>query len=281
MDLPKLSHIDLCAGIGACSEGLSQWAETIAYCENDPAKQDMLLSRMHRGEIDRAPIWDDLATFRGEQFRGACNLVSAGFPCTDISLAGRREGLGGKRSSLFWEVVRFIAECEPEFAFFENVWPGIRPYVPTITAALEELGFRCRDGFLSAADVGAAHERDRWFLLAAHPDRLQQRVAPNAARKGGWKKALLSRAAMANGQNPYAYGERMALGGSGSGIQKAQPFSLGLLEGDNWDEFAAFFLRVDHGLSHRLNRRRALGDTNPPILYKTAWQRLNGIEEEA
>jgi DNA (cytosine-5)-methyltransferase 1 len=94
------------------------------------------------------------------------DIITAGFPCQDISVAGNRQGLDGQRSALFWEVIRLTKETGCKLVFLENVWPGIRPYIPAIRNAFTDLGYNVRDGVLSASEVGAAHVRQRWFLLA-------------------------------------------------------------------------------------------------------------------
>lgn len=116
----------LCSGIGEFARAMDEWVKPVAYCEIEPSAQAMLLSRMARGEIPTAPIWDDANTLMGKFLPSPIDFISAGFSCQDISLAGTRAGLGGKRSRVFWEIVRLTEECSPSFVFLENVWPGIR-----------------------------------------------------------------------------------------------------------------------------------------------------------
>lgn len=148
----------------------------VAYCEKDQFSQAVILSRQVSGDVPVAPIWDNVLTLRGSMLP-RIDAIFGGFPCQDISLAGSRAGLGGKRSGLFFEIVRLAEECQAAVIVLENVWPGVGKFVPTIRAALKELGFQCRDGHLAARDVGANHIRERWFLVATHPDRLRQALA--------------------------------------------------------------------------------------------------------
>jgi DNA (cytosine-5)-methyltransferase 1 len=275
-----LNGLDLFSGIGGCAEGLAEWVRPVAYCENDSAKQSMLVSRMFRGSVPTAPIWDDVRTLRGE-ILPEIDIISGGFPCTDLSLAGLREGLGAERSGLFWQIVRLTEEVAPCFVFLENVWPGVRKFVPTIRATFEALGFRCRDGVLAASDIGARHRRQRWFLLASNLNRISKRIQSGRRFWESRQETLFTRNALEDGKAPDSDSdsERMALREFEGGRKKKEPFSLLLLEGNNWDEYAAFFLRMDHGLPYRGHRIGALGDSLPPKQYRSAFKKLSGIYE--
>jgi DNA (cytosine-5)-methyltransferase 1 len=161
----KLYGLDLFSGIGGISEGLREWVTPIAYCDNEPYAQTVLLSRMADGDIDSAPIWDDVCTLEANQLPRV-DIVYGGFPCQDISVAGLGKGLGGERSGLFYEVCRLVKEIKPRFVFLENV-PAIRTRgLREVIRSLTDLGYDCRWTCVSAAEVGAPHLRKRWFLLA-------------------------------------------------------------------------------------------------------------------
>lgn len=161
-----LNGLDLFSGIGGISQALAPWVRTIAYCERERYAQAVLLSRMERGEIETAPIWDDVTTLTAEHLP-RIDFISGGFPCQDLSVAGLRAGLAGKRSGLFFEIIRLTRELQPRFVFLENV-AGIfaGDTLGTVGGALASVGYDCRWGVLSAYDVGAPHIRERWFALA-------------------------------------------------------------------------------------------------------------------
>lgn len=93
-------------------------------------------------------------------------IIYGGFPCQDISVAGRGEGLGGERSGLFSEIVRLASELRPQFIFLENV-PAIRTRgADVVVGELAHIGYDSRWLTLSAAEIGANHIRERWWLLA-------------------------------------------------------------------------------------------------------------------
>src|SRR5437899_426718 len=104
------------------------------------------------------------------------DIIYGGFPCQDISIAGHGKGLEGKRSGLFFEIMRLAEEIKPEFIFLENVANIRCKGLNTVIGEMDRLGYDCRWGILSAADVGANHKRERWWFLA-HAD---------IARLEGW-----------------------------------------------------------------------------------------------
>ena len=183
-----LHTIEICAGVGMLGEGLRAGLahmgcthRTIAYIEREAYAASVLVARMEEGSLDAAPIWPDLLTFDGRRFRGAVDCIAAGFPCQDLSLAGRRAGLDGARSGLFFNILDIADACGAANLFLENV-AGIASATASVVdeaeGALEEraaarvLGELADRGWnaewltLSASDVGASHGRARWFCWA-------------------------------------------------------------------------------------------------------------------
>lgn len=160
-----LHGLDLFSGIGGISLALKDYIKSVAYCEKDPYCQGVLLSRMANGIICRAPIWDDITTFDTNGFMGVIDIIFGGFPCQDISVAGRGKGLEGERSGLFFEIVRLAKEIKPPFIFLENVPAICSRGGLRVVREIAEMGYDCRWLTLSAASVGALHKRERWFLL--------------------------------------------------------------------------------------------------------------------
>jgi DNA (cytosine-5)-methyltransferase 1 len=135
--------------------------------------------------MDAAPVWSDVCTFDAAAWRGRVDCVVAGFPCQDLSVAGRRAGLDGKRSGLFFEVTRIAADCGAWLLFLENV-AGIATATASVVDAeegklderaaarvvgeLADLGWDAEWITLAASDVGASHGRARWFCLAWRMD---------------------------------------------------------------------------------------------------------------
>lgn len=121
---------------------------------------------MQIGALPQAPIWSDLRTFDAGAWRGAVDLVCAGFPCQDISSAGKRAGIHGKRSGLWFEVARVIRDVGPRIVFLENVDALVVRGLDVVLGTLAEMGFDAEWGVFSAAETGAPHLRERCFILA-------------------------------------------------------------------------------------------------------------------
>ena len=108
----------------------------MCYVEIEPYCQEVLLYRMEGGRLDIAPIFEDVTLFRGCGWRGKVDLITGGFPCQDLSVAGKREGIDGTRSSLWREFARIIGEIRPRFVFVENVPGMLSPH--RITLPIED-----------------------------------------------------------------------------------------------------------------------------------------------
>lgn len=181
-----MNGLDLFSGIGGLTLGLQDWVRPVAYCEIDPFARGVLFSRMAEGRLPRTPVWDDVRTLVGKNL-APIDIVYGGFPCQDISTAGNRAGLGGERSGLYREIMRLAGEIRPGFVFLENV-AAIRPHAWRVVQDLAGLGYDCRWAALSAAEVGAPHKRNRWWLLAADSDRLNIWQQPGGERTDEWAR---------------------------------------------------------------------------------------------
>lgn len=167
-----MNAIDLFSGIGGFSLGLTGYTRTVLYCEADAPAQSVLLSRMAEGKIDCAPICTDIREITAGFIDVPIDIICGGFPCQDISVSGKGVGLEGKRSGLFFEIVRLAKEIKPTFLFLENVSAIRTRGLDRVIEELTEVGYDLRWCMLSASDVGAKHKRERWFLLAARRDAL-------------------------------------------------------------------------------------------------------------
>lgn len=201
-----LHTIEICAGVGMLGEGLRAGLgylgithRTIAYLEREAYAASVLVARMEEGSLDAAPVWSDLLTFDGQPWRGVVDCIAAGFPCQDLSLAGKRAGLDGARSGLFFNILDIADSCGARFLFLENV-AGIASATASVVdeaeGALEEraaarvLGELAERGWdaewlpLSASDVGASHGRARWFCWAWRQPALDNTASPRRDRTG-------------------------------------------------------------------------------------------------
>lgn len=166
----RINGLDLFSGIGGIALALHPWVQTVAYCEIEKYPQKVLRANMERGNLDTAPIYLDVTTLKGEDLDHRIDIITAGFPCQDISVAGHGRGLAGERSGLFFQIVRLACELSPRYIFLENV-PAITSRGGTaVVAELTKIGYECRWTTLSAKAVGANHKRERWWLLARRLD---------------------------------------------------------------------------------------------------------------
>ena len=109
--------------------------------------------------------------FDGRPWRGLIDVVSGGFPCQDISPAGRGFGITGAKSGLWSEFARIICEVEPPFVFVENSPMLASRGLDRVLGDLAEMGYDAEWCVLGASSVGAPHYRERIWILASHPDR--------------------------------------------------------------------------------------------------------------
>ena len=181
----KLKGMDLFAGIGGITQSLSPWVKTICYVEIEPYCQAVLMSRIRSKELDDAPIWGDIREFDPSPWAGKVDIVTAGFPCQDISQTGRRAGIQGEKSGLFFEIIRLIREIQPAYVFLENV-AALRFKGRGLDAVLGHLaacGYDAKWDCVPACSVRAHHERDRIFILA-YTNKMSRRMVEFEGRKG-------------------------------------------------------------------------------------------------
>lgn len=168
-----LHSIALCAGVGMLDEGLGAGLDylgiahrAVCYVEREAPAAGQLAGLMAAGIIDQAPVWSDLTTFNARAWRGRVHCVTAGFPCQPWSSAGKRLGMRDPRW-LWPSIAGIIERSGAQLAYLENVRQlvgagGLAP----VLGDLADLGFDAEWEVLRASDVGAAHRRERVFILA-------------------------------------------------------------------------------------------------------------------
>jgi len=160
-----LKVLDLFSGIGGFSLGLERTGgfETVAFCEIDPFCQKVL--KKHWPDV---PIYNDVRTLN---YDGAVDVITAGFPCQDVSTAGAKAGIGeGTRTGLFREVIRIAESKGLPIIIFENVSNFLSgnggEWFYNFLSALDEVGYNAEWFCITAASIGAPHERDRVWIVA-------------------------------------------------------------------------------------------------------------------
>ena len=157
--------LDLFSGIGGFSLGLERAGfETVAFCEIDKKAQKVL--RKHWPNV---PIFDDVSKLSAGALheRGiAVDVICGGFPCQDISVAGKGAGLEGERSGLWSEFARLIGELRPRYAIVENVSALLGRGLDRVLGDLAQIGYDAEWHCIPASAVGAPHRRDRIWIVA-------------------------------------------------------------------------------------------------------------------
>lgn len=164
----SLTHADLCSGIGGFSLAarMAGGFRTVLYCEIEPYCREVLLARMHDGQLDAAPIAHDLRWLDGSAWRGRLDLLTAGFPCQPYSLSGDRTGADHDGDA--WPATReFVRVARPRALLLENV-PGIlsMPEWGTVLGELADCGYVGCWFCLPASAFGFYHERERLWVVA-------------------------------------------------------------------------------------------------------------------
>ncbi len=186
----RLNELALFAGVGGGILGgkLLGW-RTVCAVEWDAYARDVLVARQNDGCLDPFPIWDDIQTFDGRPWRGRVDVVSGGFPCQDISCAGKGAGIEGSRSSMWKHMARIIGEVRPQYAFVENSPMLVGRGLSVVLADLAEMGYDAKWGIVGAHHVSAPHKRDRIWIVAnsnSHANRLEVRrsMGEEATKQG-------------------------------------------------------------------------------------------------
>jgi len=169
------------AGGGILGGHLLGW-RTVCAVEREPYAASVLAARQNDGLLPAFPIWDDVCTFDGRPWRGIVDVVSGGFPCQDISAAGKGAGIYGERSGLWEQMARIIGEVRPRYVFVENSPLLVGRGLVRVLADLAEMGFDARWGVVGASDVGAPHRRERCWIVANATGE-QHEGAPHAQRR--------------------------------------------------------------------------------------------------
>jgi len=230
------------AGGGILGGMLHGW-RTVAAVEIEDYPRRVLLQRQADGCLPRFPIWDDVRTFDGKPWRGRVDVVSGGFPCQDISCAGKGAGIEGERSGLWGEMRRIVGEVEPSNVFVENSPMLASNGLSTVLGDLASMGYDARWCVLGGLSVGRPQRRERIWILGSLADTVPRE------RQVGWD---ISR------------GERFCelVEENLAGTAKSEPSMVGVVDG--WAD--------------RMERNRALGNGQIPAGAALAWQILN--EEE-
>ena len=275
-----MNELALFAGSGGGILGghLLGW-RTVAAVEIEDYPRRVLLQRQADGLLPRFPIWDDICTFDGHPWRGKVDVISGGFPCQDISAAGKGDGLDGERSGLWTQMARVVSEVRPPFVFVENspmltTRGGVR-----VIADLTQMGYDTRWTVMGAADVGAPHQRDRMWIVGkashAHFIGLQRPTHKRILESKGSSQLQVeqprNQGKVANTQNKGDVWREWELGFAQQEHDSRGSQTDGRRQ---WWSVEPPVGRVAHGVANRVDRLKACGNGQVPACAAAAWRLL-------
>jgi DNA (cytosine-5)-methyltransferase 1 len=287
-----LGHVPVCA------------VEIEQYCRS------VLLSRQADGCLPEFPIWDDVKTFDGKPWCGHVDIVAGGFPCQDISCAGKGAGITGERSGLWSEMARIIGEVRPRYVFVENSPLLIRRGLTTVLGDLAQVGFNAQWCCVSAENVGAPHCRDRVWVFADADNKQQEqpqrkqwgKIEAESSKYGeteyvAYAEGITEReqADQANAEptkrrtrdelsdcgeydtSPNKFNDDCR-GHGASTVRREQQGQTDIQTGKWWTTEPDVG-RVAHGVASRVDRLKAIGNGQVPQVAALAWEMMSRTQE--
>jgi DNA (cytosine-5)-methyltransferase 1 len=279
--------LDLFSGIGGFSLGLERSGgfKTVAFCEIEPFCRRVLAKHW-----PGVPCYDDVRSLTTESLSRdgiTVEAICGGFPCQDISTAGKGAGIDGKRSGLWTQYARIIGEIQPRYVIVENVSALLGRGIDRVLGDLVSLGYDAEWHCIPASYVGAPHRRDRVWIVAYSGCEFRQSFGVQR------KKSTSGRASdgpgnsspfMADAKKLHRNGRENHAGSGCEGRRQISELGNGCgYEGNladansqsprrlaiSWCEFDQWFVepdvgRVAHGVPARVDRLRALGNAVVP-----------------
>jgi DNA (cytosine-5)-methyltransferase 1 len=282
--------------------------EPIIAVEWDRYACQVLRERAADGWFPELRVWEgDIRMFDPSEYAGKVDCIHAGFPCQDISTAGKQAGIGEEtRSGLYREVLRILGVVRPRYLFLENVAAITSNGLATVIADLATCGYDAEWLCLRASDCGANHHRDRWWCLAYpkgergndrsnHSAKLMERQKiPESGNNGGesdlsypygergCRRNTERQDATATRQpspSAWEYGRRMGDGNIEPELGLlADGVASGLVQecSSSWWETEPEIGRVAKGMNNRNRQLKALGNGQVPLQAAVAWKLLGG-----
>ena len=269
-----LRLLDTFAGIGGFSLAAHQLGgfETIGFVE-----RELFCQRILSWHFPGIPIHDDITTFHPEP--GAADVICGGFPCQDISLAGKQAGIKkGTRSGLFYELMRVIRVVRPRYVVLENVSAILANGLDIVLGELAEAGFDAEWACIPASAVGACHQRDRFWLVAYAQGIGRRTGQGQGTRQVGYQISGAgdhdpgSNAADTNSQRQQEQHTATVADRQGWPSWSDAPRRLN----PHWRSYLSepVLCRGDDGLSGRMDRLKALGNAVVPQVAMIPLQRV-------
>jgi DNA (cytosine-5)-methyltransferase 1 len=299
--------LDLFSGIGGFSIGLEKAGfETVAFCEIDKKARAVL--KKHWPDVH---IFEDVSQLTKEKLDEhgiSVDVICGGFPCQDISVAGKGAGLEGQRSGLWYEYHRLIKELTPQWVIIENVSALRSRGLDAVLRSLFEIGYDAEWHCIPASAVGAPHRRDRvWIISYPNPDSEHRRSKSqfpydNSGEKvcdelSGIRTALAHTDSKRELQSEgFKQNERRWIGYSSfqydvthalrAGLERQWEVSGGVepeqqdFSNTRWWAVEPNVGRVAHGVSGRVDRLKQLGNAVVPQIPELIGKAIMSVQKE-
>ena len=232
--------LDTFAGIGGFSYAATKLVggyRTTQFIEIDPFCQKVL-----KKHFPNVPCHDDIKTFTA--FPGQFDVITGGFPCQDLSVAGKRAGITKQsRSGLFYELIRVIRLVRPKFVVMENVAAILNNGLDIVLGELSQAGYDAEWSIISASSLGACHRRSRWWCVAYTNSKGLQRENIGKMEREIWSQ---------------------------SNSRRLDP---------DWRSYVSkpILPRGSYGLSNRVDRTKALGNSVVPQVAAIPLKRVHDL----
>ena len=241
-----MNELHLFAGAGGgILGGMLLGHTTVCAVEVEPYCRKVLLQRQRDGILPKFPIWDDVTTFDGTPWKGKVDVVCGGFPCQDISAAGKGAGITGNRSGLWGEMARVISEVRPRFVFVENSPMLTLRGLDRVLGDLSEMGYDARWGVVGANAAGCRHKRERMWLIG------------NTAGTHV-EKSILVEQEKPNGQ-----------------FRRVASYAPTNIWESGWETGEPDMVGTSHDFSTWVDRSKAIGNGQVPAVAALAWRILS------
>jgi DNA (cytosine-5)-methyltransferase 1 len=267
------------AGGGILGGHLLGW-RTVCAVEWEPYPASVLMQRQNEGILPPFPIWDDVRTFDGRPWRGRVDVVSGGFPCQDISAAGKGAGIDGERSGMWAHMARIIREVGPRYAFVENSPMLTSRGLRRVLGDLAEMGYDARWGVLGAVDADAPHKRDRIWIVAYAQSGQSRKQTERERREnlggGGCDHRRPEDARSKDLADPdvsQREGVRQSIRSETSHSQSLPPSAWWRCDPAEASESGVG--RMADGMAARVDRLKAIGNGQVPAVAALAWRILS------
>ena len=284
--------LDTFAGIGGFSYAATKLVggyRTTQFIEIDPFCQKIL-----KKHFPFTPIHDDIRTFTA--IPGQYDVICGGFPCQSISVAGNRAGITEEsRSGIFYELMRVIRMVRPRFVVLENVAAILNNGLDIVLGELSQAGYDAEWSVISASSLGACHRRSRWWCVAytndyGSPTSSISRLDDQTNNDSSERTNQVSQSSRSIESSDSAVIQSSAKF-TDSNSKRLQRQNFNKMEREiwsegntrrldpNWRQYVSkpILPRGSYGLSNRVDRTKALGNSVVPQVAAIPLQRVHDL----